>query len=234
MSRAALALLLALAAPACSPFGGTEGALGNGEFFYQCVGDGDAACLDEHEHGVEIEVTSADGSKMPRSVAVGAPFNVIFQANDDTLDQVEPASSELVESSNEGLSFTRPATVSIVASSVGGFADFIDVTGEEVAELRLFQHGAEVTQAVKLSVGDTLDVTAIAMGASGNGLAGQLPWAWTSDDESVAGVGPRGFDSTNPGSLGPQVTVTAEAKGATTISISVNGKTQKLPVTVSD
>jgi hypothetical protein len=221
--------LATFAASGCAPFGGTEGQLGHGEFFYQCAGDGDIAC-DANKDQLDVEITSTNGAKLPRGIAVGAPFKLTFQGNHD-LNVADTtlisASPRLAPESDLGFAIEKPVTVSFLAQRSGGrISDFIDITAEEVDTIGAFHDGVPVTK-LSLASGQSHGIGAYARGASGTPLSGALIWGWSSSDSNVVAVAPD-----YEGSTANEIFVHAAGPGFATLTIRTNGKSLALPVTV--
>jgi hypothetical protein len=226
-----LAFTAAVIVSGCVPFGGSEGALDHGEFFYQCTTDGDIAC-DSHKADVSFHVASADGQKLPRAVAVGAPFQLVFQGadggNQDAL--VQSSSPKLAPESDHGFAIEQAGTVSFLAlGSGGGIADFIDITAADVDNLRAFHEGAGVTK-IALRTGDTFELGAFPRDVDQTPLSGSLTWGWESADSTIASVGAGASDDPQSN----ETTIDAVAAGTTTITVRAAGKSLAIPVVVAD
>jgi hypothetical protein len=224
-----LAFAAVVVASGCVPIGGSSGELHHGEFFYRCTSDGDIAC-DSHKAEVSFHLASDDGRKLPRAVAVGAPFNLVFQStlgeNDDAV--VQSSSSKLAPESDRGFAIVKPATVSFLAfDDGGGIADFIDVTASEIDSLSAFHEGAMVSK-LALYTGEVFKLGAFPRGADQTPLSGSLTWGWESADPSVATVG---ADGTDP--QGNETAIRALSAGTTTITVRAAGKSLAIPVVVT-
>ncbi len=227
--RLVTALIAAIGLSGCTPFGGSEGELGHGEFFYQCSLDGDIAC-DTNKAKLDVEITSADGAKLPRAVAVGAPFRLIFQSNQNGNvgnTNPMPASEALAPPMLLGFAIQKPVTVSFLATrSDGKVDDFIDVTAEEVATVNAFHEGLPVTK-ISLTEDQSWQVGAYARGASTTPLSGALPWDWSTSDPAVVDIGPEPRSTTEN-----EISLHAVAPGSATLTIACVGKSLDIPVTV--
>jgi hypothetical protein len=224
--------VVTLAASACVPFGGTEGQLGHGEFFYQCAGSGDIACdANKGQLDIDIEITSASGSKLPRGIAVGAPFQLSFQGNHDLNvadTTLVSASPTLAPQSDLGFAIEKPVTVSFLAKRSGGrISDFIDITAEEVDTVHAFSAGITVSK-LTLSTGEDHLVGAYARGQSGTPLSGSLIWGWSSSDSTVVAIAPDYESST-----ANEIIVHAAGPGSATLTIRTDGKSLAVPLTVN-
>src|SRR5262249_52728226 len=100
-----------------------NGRLGNGEFQYECVGPGDAAC-----NGTEA-ILGFDLDRDVLPIAVGGRFHLKFDSNATassaaTLVSVAP---DLVHAEGDDFAFTQAATVDFLAKNdEHEVVDFVD------------------------------------------------------------------------------------------------------------
>src|SRR5262249_6455082 len=124
-----LLAIAVLALDACGP-GGTEGALGHGEFGYVCSTQADSACAQAFE----------GSAALPDAIAVGASFSLVYPPNRGTpTPSLESTTPSILEQSDGNFSFVRAGRAGVVAPAAGGIVDFTELTGKDIATLRLAQ-----------------------------------------------------------------------------------------------
>lgn len=160
----------------------STGELNNGKFNYLCVDSSDAAC---------------DGfsgaAPMPELIGVGAAFDLEYVG--DTAGsapvQVEPVSELTMSGASGHFKILKPGVAAVLSRNTSGVvADFIHLRGVAIDHLDVAgpSSTAGVTKVQMDTDSDvTLQVTAKA--ESGALLAGAVPYAWSTSDETIVSLG---------------------------------------------
>lgn len=191
---AGIAIFLQAIACGDSPGEGTPGELGDGTFDYRCANSGDLKCseadeIDEFELGYDLGSSSA----LPAAVAVGATFGIRYAGSvrddgDGVLVTVDAVSAADKRGPNV-YAIEQPAEAAFVASdNEGKVVDFAVITALEATEIRVW-HDQDELRELRLSVGDSLELTVAPRSDDGTFLAGALPYSWQILDNSVAAIG---------------------------------------------
>jgi hypothetical protein len=192
MTTAALtaALCAALSAGGCNfgNDGGTEGELGNGNFFYDCVGPQDIWCT---QYNPDPNVPAFEEPEVPGSFVVGSAFALDFQL--ERTDDDEGSLAVDVECAVDGFEVdrhfvpTRPGWFAFVAErSDGVVVDVLHVLVSVPARIGIGAGGLNVDEGLELP--SPTEIAAIPLGANDEVLYGAFPATWTSSDEAVVEV----------------------------------------------
>jgi hypothetical protein len=169
----AFPILFSLLSIACKPEDsfGVDGELGHEQFFYVCVEASDIQCLNGFP-------------TMPDLIAVGGRFRLDLSASGFGSSQIEPASTNLVHTTNGEFEFAEPSTVAFLAFSGGKLSDFAHLTAAAPDSLHAMDLQGGELQELRLEVG--ADVTLSAAAFSGaEALAGGFRYAWSSANSRV-------------------------------------------------
>lgn len=217
----AAAAMCATATAGC--FIGTKGDLQQGAFAYDCSAQrADAAC----------DEVFGDMTTIPDGIAVGAIFSLEYGDEGDFGTVVDPsvfitpAAPSILEAAGGGFRFARPGVSAVLGMRGAEVADFIHLHGEAIDHLQLDNGLGGFVGSVDLAAGASEAVVASPIDAAGFTLAGDLAYAWTSSDESVVTVDPLGIDGAN------HATLQALQPGTATVTVSVDGASVDIPVTV--
>jgi hypothetical protein len=216
------ATLATLVTTGCGPFG-TSGALGNGGFTYDCIGNGDAFC--------EGLVPPLEGfSGLPARIAVGGTFNMAYNGEKpETSDGIEfqvtivPASTKVVDVvSGVGFRVTSAGQTAFLARGANGVvADFVHVLVADTDHLEVSAGGAALTK-LDLTTSTQENLRVQPLNANNDTLAGNLEYNWSSSDESIVSILANDNDATAQG----------VAAGMATITVNLGSISLDLPVTV--
>lgn len=223
-------LTAALCASGCnwSGDGGTEGELGHGNFFYDCVGPQDIWCT---QYNPDPNVPAFEEPEVPGSFVVGSSFALDFQ-----LDPTDDESSSLavdVECAVDGFEVdrhfvpTRPGWFAFVAErSDGVVVDVLHVLVSVPARISIGAGGLDVDEGLELP--SPTEIAAIPLGANDEVLFGAFPATWTSSDDDVVKV-ESSIASGSPatGALARLVPVTT---GDAVITVTVAGVAREIAV----
>lgn len=217
-----------------------EGELGNGGFLFLC------------DDSVQCEKTASDVSRFPKSIAVGATFNVRYKLDKDpalikiTLDNaaqdkgitVQPAvvaptsvsatKYQYISRGPAGFLGLKVGFATLVARDRKGFVvDYLTVKLQQPDAVAVYK--AEDRNSppprvttVQLTEGDTASLRAVAQKA-GQDLGGALQVEWISDTPDVVSV---------DGRSGVKVTLTAKKAGTATLTATAGGFENKIAVEV--
>jgi hypothetical protein len=160
---------------------GSSGELNNGKFTYRCVDSSDATCD-------SFTATMAP----PELIAVGAAFDLEYEG--DTAEsspvQVEPASDKMMSGTSGSFKFLLPGVSAVLARNTSGVvSDFIHLRSASIDHLDVAGPSSTgaVTQ-VQMDTDDDVRLQAAPKGASGAQLAGALPYAWSTSDETIVSL----------------------------------------------
>lgn len=221
----------------CVPLG-SQGSLQNGSFAYVCNSQ-EAAATDE---GCSPSLT--DEEDVPAAIAVGAHFdlqyNVSSSSDSGVIQGLVSAAPTLLSPQPSttagafGFSFSSPGVVAVLATTSGGVADFVHLTGAKLDHLALTDEGNGAVTSITLS-GDTsaaeTTITATPVSATEQSLAGAMTYTWTTSDPTVVGVEP--IDELFGPNPSNQMTLVPAGTGTATVTVSVPGAQATLDVTVN-
>lgn len=228
-ARVAALLAGALAASGCNLGGGTEGELGRGRFFYECAAADDPFCS-----GLDRRPGFSEPPPVPTSVVVGSTFGLDFDletTGDDTSLGVRVECA--LDGCDEGRHFraTREGWLGFVAvRSDGSAADVLHVLVTRPATIDFTGDRVGFSGSVHLFDVPT-DVWAMPLGANGERLVGGFEATWESSDEAVVIVQSGGAPVAPNG---PRATLVPVAPGEATVTVTIQGVQQQLPVSVQD
>lgn len=201
---------------------GTGGELSNGAFTYICTTGTDASC----ESGLSWPML------LPNAVAVGSQFDLTYSGETPkTEDGIEfqvrivPASPTMVETLNgTGFRVLLPGDAAFLGRGANGVvADFVHVHVAAIDRIGVDTTGSVVT-AVELSESTDVSLTARPIDENGQTLGGGLQYAWSTSDDTVVGVSSSGLDN--------RATLTGNAAGTATVSVTAGDARADIPVTV--
>ncbi len=246
MLRKAVAVGVALMGTACSagdPGTGSLGELGEGVFTYHCIDDGDAVCnVTAAVNTAEVDFELGLDGEIPAAVAVGARFDLTFFGDVTTDDgeiifvETVPASREHVRTGG-GFMIESPGTYAFLARSPKGYvADFTHITAVPASDFDVW-HAEQRVSSISLVTGRETDLAVVPRDATGMALAGALPYAWHSSDESVvrvAAAGTVGTPATGLEQNDDEVRIVALAAGSAVLTITAGEVEQHIDITVAD
>jgi len=210
---------------ACS---GSPGELGQGDFEYYCAGLGDPYCdCEDHPDfcsGSSPAIEQILYSRVPSALAVGATFQVRFDAPDAD-HEVVSASPDML-SDGLDLQALMAGEVGIMGLSQGWVIDFLHLnlvipTGVRVD--RVDRSDSRVTS-LQMDPGETAWLRAMPVSGS-QILYGHLPCTWSTSSATAIGLQVDGGDNV--------VALTALATGPATATVSVTLGALTVPVTVT-
>lgn len=215
--------VLALAAPVSGCL--TNGELGGGSFGYLCTNQGNDAACDSSFSGQELS--------LPRKVAVGSVFDIVFHGDSASPSSFLPdsASSEILQPSGTSFQFVKPGFAAVLARSVDGrIGDFVHLRGADIDHLSVLRITTQITT-LKLSVGQAVSLQAVPTDASNETLAGALTYTWgIKGDAGILDVTAETETSGAPKSNA--VVVTGQAAGSVDLTVQTQSKTATVHVTV--
>jgi hypothetical protein len=217
-------LVAAAALAGCGSLG-SPGSLSKGAFAYVCTsnsGTTDVGCSSSL-------LSSRD---VPASIAVGTHFDLqygaVFGSDAPIVTTLAPVSPSLLatetalDAGATGFRFTGPGTVAILAHAAdGSVVDFLHVTGVVIDHVSLQDPLGLSVMPFQVPAGGAM-LRAVPQGNTGEQLAGEMAYTWSSSDPTVATV--------QGGGNG--VTILPAGPGKATISVQVLGKQASVDVTV--
>jgi hypothetical protein len=240
MNRILVSCFAAVAAAAiagCVPLG-SQGSLQNGTFAY--------VCSSEATEVTDVGCTPSftDEGNVPGAVAVGTHFdlqyNVDLGSGGPLIEGLVPAASSLLSSQPPttagafGFSFTSPGVVAVLATTSGGVADFLHVTGAELDHLAITDENNHPVTSIMLAGGSgdaEPTIFATPFSATKQPLAGGMVFTWSSSDPTV--VTPEPIDELFGSSPGNEVTLAPGGTGTATITVSALDAQASVVVTVT-
>ena len=237
---------LSLAVAACSSSGGVDpgtiGELGEGIFNYSCVDDGDAVCNETASVDSQaVEIDLGINGEMPTAVAVGARFDIHYSGHVTTDDgetlllSVVPARSEDVHNKG-GFIITSPGLCAFLARSPKGIvADFTHIEAIVPTDLDVWKDELRVTS-FELMAGAETNLAVVPNDDVGIALAGALPYAWESSNDSVIVIGPAGTTGTPTSGIeinDDEIRVVAVGAGEAQLTVSRDDLSKQVTITVT-
>ena len=193
------------------------GELGNGEFHYRCIGDGDPACSDGSSVG-----------NFPARVAVGGRFELQYTWNDDVSrpppDLRSGASERLRLAGEIFTSLAEGYTAVLALLPDSGIGDLIHIHARAPIELAI-QHQRVDYSAYAMAEGAELRFDAITRDSDAYVLAGLLTFTFAVDDPTVAEI---------VGTGDGHVIVRAQGQGSTILHASLGDLAADLEITVGE
>ncbi len=224
-----LAAVAALCASGCSfvDDGGTEGELGNGNFFYDCVGPQDIWCT---QYNPDPNVVAFEEPEVPGSFVVGAAFALDFQvAEPDDSGSLDVDVECAVDGFERDRHFvpTRPGWYAFIAErSDGVVVDVIHVLVSVPTRIDIGAGGLPLEPA--LPVEAPTDIAAIPLGTNDEVLFGAFPATWASSDEDIVTVeSPIAPGTPASGALARLV---PQATGDAVVTVTVAGVSREIEV----
>jgi hypothetical protein len=153
-----------------------RGDLGNGRFVYDCFNQTDTACED-------------GSAELPKLLAVGGRFELRFAVESGAQPSVIAPSFDFARRIEGGFQVRAPGQFALLA--VNGNREVIDIKhllAAEIAEVRVQKRSDLPTASLRLSVGESVELTAAPFDAFGAKLGGALDYAWSSADEALLRV----------------------------------------------
>lgn len=191
------------------------GELGNGEFHYRCIGDGDPACSDGGSVG-----------NFPARVAVGGRFELEYTWNDDVSrppPDLRSGASERLRLQGEIFTPLAEGYTAVLAllpdSDIG---DLIHIRASTPIEAAL-QYQRVDYSAYSLVEGDELRFDAITRDGDAYVLAGLLTFTFAVDDPAVAEI---------VGTGDAHVILRAQGEGTTVLHATLGDLTTDLEISV--
>jgi hypothetical protein len=211
----------ALALPACDDGESgpsKSGELSTGRFLYRCLGDSDPYC------------DAGTPSSFPEAMAVGGRFDLEYDPEEDVFEDVPiprviPASPASVQTPGMGYAIGRAGFAAFLArDAFGDVYDLRHIYAAPVGRIAVTSAASQELATIRVEVGETIDLFAQPQDEFRALLGGSLDYAWTSDDDTVAG-----FASVD---LDRDITLEGRAQGTTTIRIEAGGFQQMVTVEV--
>lgn len=215
--------MLALAAPVSGCL--TTGELGGGSFGYVCNTQGNDAACDAAFPGQELA--------LPRKVAVGSVFAVVFHGDSASPSSFLPesASAEILKPSGSSFQFVKPGFAAVLARAADGrVGDFVHFRAADIDHLSVLRTDIEVNE-LKLSTGQTVSLLAVPRDATEETLAGALTYTWST--KGAAGIVDVTQETDGTGAQKSNgVVVTGQAAGSVDLTVQTQSKTAIVHVTV--
>lgn len=148
----------------------TQGELGQGRFEYVCVTGQDVHCA----------------GAFPSRIAVGGKFQLEFVWNSDghALPRLDAVSPGMLTLENRVFQARIAGTAGVVArTSAGDVVDLLHLLLMPVAAVQL--DGAALDGTVTMTVGQSLQVSAVPLDDNHAALAGSLDYAWDTTEDAV-------------------------------------------------
>jgi hypothetical protein len=236
-------IAIAALTPGCGDgaLDGTLGEIGEGVFRYDCVADGDARC--NTTNAVDATALGADlgiDPELPGAVAVGARFDLSYLGDYITGDgdplflDVVSARKDVVSDSG-GFIVEEPGTYAFLAHNPQGYvADFVHLDAVAISELEIWHEEQRKNEVELVELGET-NVAVVASSDRPMALAGGLGYAWSSSDDTIVGIDSVGSIGTPNGVEinDDEIRVVALAAGTAILTVSVDGISKELTVTVT-
>lgn len=226
------ALCAALSAGGCNfnNDGGTQGELGNGSFFYDCVGPQDIWCT---QYNPDPNVTAFEEPEVPESFVVGAAFALEFQPDPTDEDGSLAVDVECaIDAFEQGRHFvaTRPGWFAFTAErSDGVVVDVLHVLVSVPARIAIGAGGLNVDEGLDLP--SPTEIAAIPLGANDEVLYGAFPATWTSSDDGVVRV-ESSIASGSP-ATGALARLVPVATGDAVVTVTVAGVSREIAVSAT-